>query len=108
MFVAMAAVTSFLCGFWICLVIPIPTKIDFINFRSLFGSGFRQGIHNVVVGHEDKVVVTGVLNATDIYSAFLGVNHEMSDCADIVSRQELQSGIMVTTDLVTASRMVLS
>ncbi|CDJ28361.1 uncharacterized protein EMH_0014250 [Eimeria mitis] len=77
-------------------------------FVSLFSqTGFQQGVHNVVMGHEDTVVVNGVINATDTYEAALGRNRDMSECSKVFEVAELQSGIGITPLSVTESRMVL-
>ncbi|KAL8271945.1 hypothetical protein Esti_004069 [Eimeria stiedai] len=77
-------------------------------FVSIFlQTGFQQGIHNVVVGYEDTVVVNGVVNATDTYSALLGKSHQMHDCTEIFNDSSLQSEIGITTFAVTESRVVL-
>ncbi|KAL8431142.1 hypothetical protein ACSSS7_005460 [Eimeria intestinalis] len=78
-------------------------------FVSLFSqTGFQQGIHNVVLGYADTVVVNGVVNATDTYSAVLGKSHQMHDCTEIFNDSGLQSDIGLTTFAVTESRVVLA
>ncbi|KAL8455778.1 hypothetical protein Emag_000352 [Eimeria magna] len=84
-----------------------------LNTRALptsvfFASGFQQGIHNVVLGYPDTVVVNGVVNATDTYSAVLGKSHQMRDCTEIFNNFDLQSDISVTTFSVAENRVVLS
>ncbi|CDI87078.1 cysteine repeat modular protein, putative [Eimeria praecox] len=77
-------------------------------FVSLFSqTGFQQGVHNVVIGHEDNVVIGGVINATDTYEVALGLNRDMSECSEIFELKELQSDIGITTVSVSESRMVL-
>ena len=61
----------------------------------------------MVMGHEDTVVISGVINATDTYEVALGLNRDMSECSEIVSRIKLQSDISVTPVSVSESRMVL-
>ncbi|KAL8449815.1 hypothetical protein Emed_002778 [Eimeria media] len=77
-------------------------------FVSIFSqTGFQQGIHNVVLGYPDTVVVNGVVNATDTYSAVLGKSHQMHDCTEIFNDSDLQSDIGITTFAVAESRVVL-
>lgn len=71
------------------------------------GSGFQQGVHNVVLGHEDTVVINGVINATDTYEPVLGLSREMRECSEIFENPDLQSGIGITTASVSENRMVL-
>lgn len=71
------------------------------------GSGFQQGVHNVVLGHEDTVVISGVINATDTYEVALGLNRDMSECSQIFNSRKFRSDIGVTTVSVSESRMVL-
>ncbi|KAL8440015.1 hypothetical protein Efla_004931 [Eimeria flavescens] len=89
---------------------PDPPTMNFQKwfFLSVFSQkGFQQGIHTVVVGYEDLVVVNGVINATDTYNAILGKSHEMSDCTAIYGDLSLQSDIALSTVSVTETRIVL-
>ncbi|OEH75896.1 cysteine repeat modular [Cyclospora cayetanensis] len=85
--------------------VSAPNKWFFISLFSQ--TGFQQGVHNIVKGHEDTIVIHGVLNATDTYEAVLGKSHESSECSDILKNGSLRSSISITTASVTESRMVL-
>lgn len=72
-----------------------------------FRSGFQEATHHIVKGREDRLILQGVVNATDTYEGFLGKLHTPNLCSEIEADEKLRSEILLTTVTVTERSVVM-